>query len=123
MLLLLLFSVTDYDEAYQSLCIRQEALQTEAMDIEENMQLFSKTLKNHRKQLGSICQQEEHTEAEIETLKRKLESLRAHKLEYEEKCEEMEKQHFAEASRLALLQETLQSISREKEKTKILAGH
>ncbi|XP_066302103.1 uncharacterized protein [Branchiostoma lanceolatum] len=111
----------DYVEKYHTLTMRCEVLETEADGIKEKMETVAKQLEREQKQVAGIEKQEESLREQIKMLEEKINSLQTHKEGYIDTCDELEGQHFNLASKLSMVEDTLQSLTLERDKVRILA--
>ncbi|XP_078655621.1 uncharacterized protein LOC144902216 [Branchiostoma floridae x Branchiostoma belcheri] len=111
----------DYVEKYHTLTVRCEVLETEADGIKEKMETVAKQLEREQKQVAAIEKQEENLKEQIKMLEEKINSLQSHKEGYRDTCNELEGQHFNLASKLSMVEDTLQSLTLERDKVRILA--
>ncbi|KAI8516044.1 hypothetical protein Bbelb_068570 [Branchiostoma belcheri] len=111
----------DYVEKYHTLTVRCEVLETEADGIKEKMETVAKQLEREQKQVAAIEKQEENLKEQIKMLEEKISSLQSHKEGYKDTCDELEGQHFNLASKLSMVEDTLQSLTLERDKVRILA--
>ncbi|CAH1238503.1 Hypp5597 [Branchiostoma lanceolatum] len=111
----------DYVEKYHTLTMRCEVLETEADGIKEKMETVAKQLEREQKQVAGIEKQEESLREQIKMLEEKINSLQSHKEGYIDTCDELEGQHFNLASKLSMVEDTLQSLTLERDKVRILA--
>ncbi|XP_019635972.1 PREDICTED: uncharacterized protein LOC109478706 isoform X2 [Branchiostoma belcheri] len=111
----------DYVEKYHTLTVRCEVLETEADGIRGKMETVAKQLEREQKQVAAIEKQEENLKEQIKILEEKISSLQSHKEGYKDTCNELEGQHFNLASKLSMVEDTLQSLTLERDKVRILA--
>ncbi|XP_035688961.1 uncharacterized protein LOC118424492 [Branchiostoma floridae] len=111
----------DYVEKYHTLTVRCEVLETEADGIRDKMEAVAKQLEREQKQVAAIEKQEESLREQIRMIEEKISSLQSHKEGYRDTCDELEGQHFNLASKLSMVEVTLQSLTVERDKVRILA--
>ncbi|XP_078573410.1 uncharacterized protein LOC144860157 [Branchiostoma floridae x Branchiostoma japonicum] len=111
----------DYVEKYHTLAVRCEVLETEADEFRDKMEAVAKQLEREQKQVAAIEKQEENLKEQIRMLEEKIISLQSHREGYRDTCDELEGQHFNLASKLSMVEDTLQSLTLDRDKVRILA--
>ncbi|XP_006813248.1 uncharacterized protein LOC102800905, partial [Saccoglossus kowalevskii] len=112
-----------YAEEYQSLLIRSEALKNEKDVIKESLKSCTQNISQQKKQIGNIAREEDKLLEQIAALQERLDSLRTHKKDYEQKMKNLIETQEEENSRLMLVEDTLRTIHNNLEKVKLLANN
>lgn len=112
---------TDYCEEYQNLLTRQEILQDESGNIHRTVKQLTQKLAREQLQVENIIKKEKDIQSKIRSLQDELQQLMKHRDQYEKNCAELEIQSKQEKNRLLLVQDSLESISHQIEKVKLLA--
>ncbi|CAH1788166.1 unnamed protein product [Owenia fusiformis] len=111
----------DHAEEFQNLCMRCEVLQNEAESMEIKLDMITEKIEKERHQLQNIETEEAKLIKKREEIDNKIQAIQHHKDEYQLGIEKLENEHFQQADKLSLLQETLQSLLMQKDKIRSIA--
>ncbi|XP_033116036.1 uncharacterized protein LOC117116153 [Anneissia japonica] len=112
-----------YQDQYEGLVIRCEALRKEEGDIIHGLDELKSNYDKEKKVLGNIEKEEQRITDEMRKLEEKLHLLSNHKQEYVRRCNDLEIRKREESTRLKIVKETISNHQQNIDKVKMLAGN
>ncbi|XP_067649644.1 uncharacterized protein [Haliotis asinina] len=110
-----------YKEQLQNLHTRLDVLSSEKTSAQVECERLSDAIQREALQVRNISKEEDNICSQIDALEEKLNVLRQHRTEYENKCEEMKVEREEAQRRLTMLKETIESLNNELEKVQLLS--